>query len=928
MRTSSALVLSSAAVAAIAIGCTTTQAPAPAPAPAPTAAQAQRPQQQAPAGVPSNPTDTTEAPAGGGGGGGGAGRGGRGGNAGGAAQAGAPNPLPYARVVTAQAQTKNGLFKVHKIGERVLFEIPRREMNKDILLVEEIAKTTLGAGYDGQPAGNRVLRFERRDNRVLLRGISYEIMASDTTAAVAGAVSASNVHPVIAIFNVESYGPDSAAVIDVSRLFTQPPAELSPAQRIGQGYTVDATRSWIEHVASFPDNVNVASTITLQSGGGGGRGAAPAPGRGGRGGAGVSAPSATIVASFSFHKLPETPMQPRLCDNRVGYFSLTVTDYSQPSQRVADDQRCFITRYRLEKKDPNAAVSEPVKQIVYYLDANTPAKWRPYLIKAIEDWQPAFEAAGFKNAIVGKVAPTNDPDWSPEDARYSVVRWLPSTTENASGPNIHDPRSGEILNAHIQFYHNVQNLARTWYFTQAAANDPRARSFPYPDSLMGRLLEYVLAHEVGHTLGFQHNMKASSQYPIDSIRNADFLRRMGHVSTLMDYSRFNYVVQPEDHVPPELLVPKIGPYDIWATHWGYAPINAPMQVAQQGSAKKTGAEEIQAAQAEFATLDKWAREQDSKPWLRFSTSGAFGSDPGDETEAVGDMDPVRATELGFKNLKRNMQWIEGATVHPNEDFDVLSELYNRQIGQFRTELGHVANLVGGMNSQEKYGDQPGPRFTPVPKARQQQAMKFIADNGFQTPTWLIDTDILRKIEPNGEVTRIVNAQSSLINSLLNDGKMTRLIENEALAKSSGDAYTLTEMLSDLRHGIFTELYSSGALKIDVYRRGLQRAYLTDVGNKINPPANAAAAGGRGGGGGGGRGGAAPAANNGEIKSMLRGELKALDAEVAAAQKRATDVPTKRHLDDIRQQISHVLKPSPAASGGAAEEEGLSSSRWP
>jgi hypothetical protein len=822
-------------------------------------------------------------------------------------------------VVTRQAQTKSGLFNVHRVGDRVLFEIPRREMNKDILLVQEIAQTTLGAGYGGQAAGNRLLRFERRDNRVLLRGISYEIMASDSTSPVAGAVQASNVHPVIATFSVEAYGTDSAAVIDVSRLFTQPPQELSPGQRIGAGYTVDATRSWVERVASFPDNVNVYSTLTFAQGNAG-RGATPTtPGRGGRGAAGITAPTATVVMSYSFHKLPEVPMQPRLCDNRVGYFSLTVTDYSQPSQRVADDQRCFITRYRLEKKDPNAAVSEPVKQIVYYLDANTPEKWRPYLLKGIEDWQPAFEAAGFKNAIVGKVAPTNDPDWSPEDARYSVVRWLPSTTENASGPNIHDPRSGEILNAHIQFYHNVQNLARTWYFTQAAALDPRARQFPLPDSLMGRLLEYVLAHEVGHTLGFQHNMKASSQYQIDSIRNADFLRRMGHVSTLMDYSRFNYVAQPEDRIPPELLVPRIGPYDIWATKWGYSPINAPIQVAQQGKTH-TGAELMLAAEAERTTLDTWAREQDAKPWLRFSTSGAFGSDPGDETEAVGYADPVRATELGFKNLKRNMQWIESATVKPTEDFDVLAELYNRQIGQFRTELGHVANLVGGMSSQEKYGNQPGPRFTPVSKTKQQQAMKFISENGFQTPTWLIDTDILRKIEPSGEVTRIVNAQSALITNLLNDGKLTRLIEGEALAKNPSDVYTLTEMLGDLRHGVWTELYD-GASKIDVYRRGLQRAYLTDVGNKINPPATPAA--GAGGGGGGGRGGAAaPPANTGEIKAMLRGELKQLDAEIAAAAKRVTDVATKRHLEDARHQISDILKPKASASGAGAEEEGM------
>jgi hypothetical protein len=911
MRTSTALVLGSAAVAIAAIGCSTSQAPAPAPAPSAAAPQT-RPQQQQPA--PNTPTDSTAEPAGGGG----AGRGGRGGQGGGPAQQGAANPQPYARVVTQQAQTKSGLFKVHRIGERVLFEIPRREMNKDILLVQEIAQTTLGAGYGGQSAGNRVLRFERKDNRVLMRGVSYEVVSSDSTQPVAGAVAAANVPPVLAIFNVESYAPDSAVVIDVSRIFTQPPPEFSPAQRIGAGYTIDATRSWIERTSSFPDNVNVYSTITLQNAGAGRGGAAPA---GGRGGAAVTAPSATITMSYSFHKLPETPMQPRLCDNRVGYFSMTLTDYSTGAQRIADAQKCFITRYRLEKKDANAAISEPVKPIVYYLDANTPAKWRPYMIKAIEDWQPAFEAAGFKNAIIGKIAPS-DPDWSPEDARYSVVRWLPSTTENASGPHIHDPRSGEILNAHIQFYHNVQNLARTWYFTQVAALDPRVRQFPVPDELMGELLRYVLAHEVGHTLGFQHNMKASSQYPIDSIRNADFVRRMGHTSTLMDYSRFNYVAQPEDKIPVDLLIPKIGPYDVWATKWGYAPIGAPTGVVQAGAAKKTGAELLHAAESERTMLDTWAREQDSKPWLRFSTSGAFGSDPGDETEAVGDMDPVRATELGIRNLKRNMQWIQSATVKPTEDFDVMAELYSRNVGQFRTELGHVANLVGGMNSQEKYGSQTGVRFTPVPKARQAQAVKFIADQAFQTPTWLIDTDILRKIEPNGEISRINGAQSALLNSLLQDARMTRLVEHEALAKNPSEVYTLVELLGDVRHGVFTELYGSGTIKVDAYRRGLQRAYLTTVGNKINPPAaNAAAAGGRGGGGGGRGGAAAPPSNTGEIKAMLRGELKVLDAEIASALKRSPDVVTKRHLEDARHQISEIVKPKGAASG-AGDEDGF------
>jgi uncharacterized protein DUF5117/uncharacterized protein DUF5118 len=393
MRMRSTLVLTSATAAIVAIGCSTSNIPAPAPAPVtPPAGARQTPQR-----APTNPDDP-EAPAG-------AGRGGRG--AAGAAGA-TPAPLPYNRVVTAQAQTKNGLFKVHRIGERVLFEIPRQELNKDILLLQEIAQTAVGAGYDGAPAGNRMVHFERRDNRVFLRGISNEIVASGTTSPVAGAVAASNVHPILAAFNVEAYGPDSAPVIDVSRLFTQPPTELSPAARIGAGYTVDPTRSWIEHVASFPDNVNIASTLTLQSAGAG-RGAAP--GGGGRaGGAGFSAPTATIVASYSFHRLPDTPMEPRLCDNRVGYFSLTITDFAGEDQRMASNTRCFITRYRLEKKDPNAAISDPVKPIVYYLDANTPMKWRPWLKKAIEDWQPAFEAAGFSHAIIAKDAPTNDPD--------------------------------------------------------------------------------------------------------------------------------------------------------------------------------------------------------------------------------------------------------------------------------------------------------------------------------------------------------------------------------------------------------------------------------------------------------------------------------------------------------------------------------------
>ena len=509
----------------------------------------------------------------------------------------------------------------------------------------------------------------------------------------------------------------------------------------------------------------------------------------------------------------------------------------------------------------------------------TPKKWVPFIKQGIEDWQVAFEAAGFKNAIIAKdpPSPEEDPEWSPEDVRYSVVRYLASPIPNANGPHVSDPRSGEILESDINWYHNVMTLLRNWFFVQTAAINPDARGVQFDDDVMGRLIRFVSSHEVGHTLGLPHNMGSSAAYPVDSLRSASFTRKNGTAPSIMDYARFNYVAQPGDE--GVALMPEIGVYDKYAIRWGYRPI------------LNTTAE------AEKPTLDEWIMAHDGDPLYRFGSqqSSRFVVDPSSQTEDLGD-DAVKASTYGIMNLKRIVPNLIPWTEEKGKDYEDLSDMYNQVINQFNRYMGHVSNNIGGVYEYYKTYDQDGAVYTPVPKSHQKNCMDFLQEELFQTPSWMIDQDLFSRIEYSGAVERIRAIQTRTLNNILSLGKMARLIEQEAL--NGNEAYSLTEMMRDLRNGIWSELGS--ARSIDTYRRNLQKAHIDRLGYLLTAENQTKS-----------RFGKSTVVNTSQsdIRSVARAELSTIRRNARTAAGRTSDAMTKYHLQDVVSRIDEMLDPS-------------------
>jgi len=803
-------------------------------------------------------------------------------------------PKSYKDVITDKAVSQKGLFTVHRVDDKYYFEIPDSIMNLEIMAVTRFVrvpanKAAGSATYGGEIINQQTVAFERGpNNNVFMRAITL-VNVADTSNAIYKAVSNSNLNAIAAAFPVAAYAKDSlSVVIDVTDFFkgdNQIVGVSTSAKRSFNLSSLASDRSYIQNISSFPLNTEIRTVKTYNSspslfGGFSSLPSASIP-------AASAAGAVTVELNTSMILLPKNPMSIRYWDRRLGFFPEKFTTFSDNQQRV--ESNTFAVRWRLEPKDEdlekwkNGELVEPKKPIIYYIDPATPKKWRSFLIAGINDWQVAFEKAGFKKAIIGKEWPDTASFMSMEDARYSVVRYFASDVENAYGPNVHDPRSGEILESHIGWYHNVMKLVHDWYMIQAAAVDPKARKMKFDDSLMGQLIRFVSSHELGHTLGLMHNMGNSSQTPVEKLRDKTWVEANGHTGSIMDYARFNYVAQPEDHITEKGLFPRIGDYDKWAIRWGYGYIPGDTKEEQKSASNKL--------------IIKTLTENPRTYFGTFELGNQ--NDPRNQREDLGD-DAMKASAYGIRNLKlilKNLNEWTKDDVDQNENID---EMYTQLVGQFRRYIGHVTSNIGGVYETIKTSAQNEPVYEVTPKAKQREAVSFLQSQIFTTPRWLLSKDIWDRINNPGEPDPVVTSQEIVLNSLLSNSRLNRMQES-AERFGTVKAYSAIELFNDIQKALFSELKSKQP--IDNYRRRLQKSYFDKLNDLLNPSSGFTIS----------FGGSNSLISSldmshTDIPSIARAQLVQLQTAVITAIPGTTDKMSKIHLLDLKQRIKEVLNP--------------------
>ncbi|MDO3693326.1 zinc-dependent metalloprotease [Wenyingzhuangia sp. chi5] len=702
------------------------------------------------------------------------------------------NTQDYSKLINDTSINKEGLFTVNQVDSKFYFQIPDSLFNRYMMVVTRYLSTPEGfKRFGGEKVNEQTIYFEKGpDDNVFLRSLQYKQGVRNPDAMLSKAIAGSNENPIILTFPIKTINPTTGnIVIEVTDAFEKDNLIFSINNKEKKEKKLNSLAndmSFIETINVYPINVEIKTTKTYKN-------------------ATVDGENITLRLNSSIVLLPKKPMRKRFADERVGFFSNKYVLFGDDQQRA--QSKYIVQRYRLEPKEEDiekykrGELVEPKKQIVYYIDPATPKKWRPFLILGINDWQKAFEAAGFKNAIIGKEWPEDDPTMSLEDARYSVVRYYASETPNAYGPRVSDPRSGEIIESHVGWFHNVMKLVQKWYMIQAGPLDPRARKMHLDDELMGQLIRFVSSHEIGHTIGLRHNMGASSATPVEKLRDKEWVEANGHTVSIMDYARFNYVAQPEDNISPKGLYPRIGMYDKWAVKWGYGYYpDAKDEYEESDILSKLTTESLT-----------------ENPKLWFGGEGK-GEDPRSQKEDLGD-DAVLASDYGIKNLKRVVSNLIEWTYEPNDPYENLSEMHKAVVKQYSVYLYHVLKYFGRNYITERTVDEKDVVIKPVPKEKVKAAISYIGRQVFVAPLWMYPEDIAQLTDLK-TTDQILSQQMQVLNMLLSSGMLYNLDQKSIQFEG---VYTVPEFLNDLQQTVWVEF--SGNEKLDFYRRSLQRGYV-------------------------------------------------------------------------------------------------------